>query len=78
MAHPLRREVRTMLFGEPEDNAKLIRSFDAADAVRWIREADDRDHTCRNVELQAALLNAFRLIVDLQDRVAKLEAGKGG
>ncbi len=67
-----------MLFGEPEDNAKLLRDFDAADMIRWLREAADRDHTCRNVELQAALLNAFRVIAELQARVAALEAAKAG
>jgi hypothetical protein len=66
-----------MRFGEPEDNAKLLRDFDAKDVARWLREADDRDHTCRNEELQAALLNAFRLIADLQGRIAALE-GAGG
>lgn len=66
-----------MLFGEPEDNAKLLRDLDAADMARWLREADDRDHTCRNVELQAALLNAFRRIADLQARIEALEGASG-
>ncbi len=66
-----------MLFGEPEDNAKLLLGFDAADMIRWLREAADRDHTCRNVELQAALHNAFRLIEELQGRIAALESRVG-